>query len=190
MPPISVDELKISKLTLSKPYNAMFGTKLYYINHDHKYLRLKTPTLITPFGISQYTKNSDLTIRLQFDPNDTSHEEFIRALCEIEDKVRENLASNKPFRSIVKIDNKGNEYIKLSLNCVNIDEFEGNIFDVKSREYTDHVRPQSKVNCEFHISHMYLQSQASGIKIIAQKINIEDRLNYPSNLTEFAFRDV
>ena len=189
MPPISVEKLDVSKLTFSNPYNAKFGTKLYYISHKQKFLKIQSPTTATPFGISQYNSTSDMRIKLQLDPSDNSHREFIQALRNIEHEARDHLTSNKPFKSLVNADNRGNLCVELSLNCKNIEAFEGTIYDVESKKYTETVRARSKVNCVFHVKHMYEQSESSGIKLVAQKINIEERPFYPSDLTQFAFRE-
>mgnify|MGYP006138092829 CR=1 FL=1 len=192
MPTTAVDDFDASKLTFSRAYDAAFSNKLYFINHKNKHLKLETPVMLSPFGLSQFSDKTDLSLKLEIDETNDAHRVFTEALRDLEHSARSNMRTAITFNSIVKNNNdKYKPFIDISLGCKNIREFQGTIegsegIDLKKK---DALR-RYKLQCSFHVKHLYMQkNKQCGIKLLAKKIKIIEAYTSPHIIKGFAFRE-
>ena len=192
MPTTAVDDFDASKLTFSRAYDAAFSNKLYFINHKNKHLKLETPVMLAPFGLSQFSDKNDLSLKLELDETIDAHLVFLQALRSLEHKARNLLTSNQKFNTIVKNENeKYKPFIDISLGCKNIIDFKGII---EGSEGFDLTRKDSlkrfKLQCSFLVKHLYEQkNKQCGIKLLAKKIKIIEAYTSPHIIKGFAFRE-
>ena len=152
----TVDDFDASKLTFSRAYDAAFATKLYFINHKNKHLKLETPVMLAPFGLSQFSDKTDLSLKLEIDETNDAHRVFTEALRNLEHNARSHMRTDIKFNSIVKNNNeKYKPFIDISLGCKNIRDYKGIIegsegIDLKKK---DALR-RYKLQCSFHVKHL------------------------------------
>ena len=101
----TLNDFDPSRLTFSRAYDAAFATKLYFINHKNKHLKLETPVMLAPFGLSQFSDKTDLSLKLEKDETNDAHGVFTEALRNLEHNARSHMRTDIKFDSIVKNNN-------------------------------------------------------------------------------------
>ena len=84
----TLNDFDPSRLTFSRAYDAAFATKLYFINHKNKHLKLETPVMLAPFGLSQFSDKTDLSLKLEKDETNDAPV-FSQKHCEIWSTMQE-----------------------------------------------------------------------------------------------------
>jgi len=92
---LKANEIESNKITFSTPKTNRFGGKLVYLNYERGPLRVQTPKMSLPFGVSKWESapgSNSFKYLMEFSFNDMVNDpkmkKFYESIREVEDKVK------------------------------------------------------------------------------------------------------